>query len=253
MRSTNRWLVAILALLSSPAPAAPEKAGPSDLGRIEGVARGQGADLEQRWNVAAWQCGPRLGIEWRTPDGQLSASEDVVLDAAVPGRLAAYRLRRTNVGQQVEGVVRDGVLELEIRSAAGTRQARVPATPGLLAGPMLVRHAYRNLEGLRAGRELRADYLLGERATVIALRLVAERTAGAAAATTVRVEAASAMLRPFVPTTRLRFSADGALLGVSGRLLPQLGTAQAARPVDGELRVRNVQLAGGCGRPPEAA
>lgn len=253
MGNTKRWLIAIIVLMPGMALAAAAGDGPVESGRIEGVASGQGVDLGQRWNVAAWQCGPRLGIEWRTPDGRLSASEDVVLDAATPGRLALYRLVRENIGQQVEGVVRDGVLELEIRSAGSTRRARVTATPGLLAGPMLVRHAQRNLDALRLGRELKVDYLLGERAAVIALRLTAERDAAVGGGVTVRVAAASPILRPFVPETLLRFSVEGALLAVSGRLLPHLGTARAPRPVDGELQVRGVQLAGGCSRPAEAA
>lgn len=98
--------------------------------------------------------------------------------------------------------------------------------------PMLVRHAQRNLD---------------------ALRLTAERDVAVGGGVTVRVAAASPMLRPFVPATLLRFSVEGALLAVSGRLLPHLGTARAPRPVDGELRVRGVQLAGGCSRPAEAA
>ena len=253
MKTVVPALAALLLVLPATSSAADSPDASFSRDRIEGDARALGKDTGQRWRVSAWQCGARLGIEWRTADGRLSASEDVMLQPGSTDRLAGYRLSRANVGQHVEGNVRDGMLELQIRAAGKARVARLAVTPGLLAGPMLVRHAHRNLAALRAGRELRMDYLLGERGAVIGLQMIVERGAADGPGTTVRIDAASMLMRPFVPTTRLTFSAEDTLVRVTGRLLPQTGTADAPTPVDGELRIRDVQAAGGCGPPAAGA
>lgn len=252
MRIFVRALAALMVLLPTPQTAAGSPDADSFRDRLEGIARALGTDTDQRWHVSAWHCGSRLGIEWRTADGRLSASEDVILQPGSTDRLAGYRLSRENVGQHVEGTVRDGMLELRIRAAGKARVARLALTPGLLAGPMLVRYAHRNLAALRAGRELRMDYLLGESGAVIGLQMRVESGASDGPGTTVRIDAASMLMRPFVPTTRLTFSAEDTLVRVTGRLLPQAGTVDAPTPVDGELRIRDVQATGGCG-PPAAA
>jgi hypothetical protein len=72
----------------------------------------------------------------------------------------------------------------------------------------------------------------------------------------VHIEAASMLLRPFVPATTLVFDAAGGLRSMTGRLLPQAGDITKPKSLDGVLRIRPVQVAGleprmqsGCNNP----
>ena len=103
----------------------------------------------------------------------------------------------------------------------------------VLAGPTLITHLQSKLPELRRGRPVEMQYLVAEQAMVLGLRASATRY-GADGRTNLRVEASSALLRPFVPTTLISFDADGRFVGMQGRLLPQ---KQRGVPLDGVIRV----------------
>ena len=89
---------------------------------------------------------------------------------------------------------------------------------------MMVSLLQEHLPQLRAGREIVRSYLVPEQALV--LRLIARQSrAGAGGSISVSIQAASPLLRPFVPTTVLEFDAQNRLLRSSGRILPS--SAQA--------------------------
>jgi len=60
--------------------------------------------------------------------------------------------------------------------------------------------------------------------------------------TTVKLEAASMLFRPFVPATTLEFDGDGNLSSLSGRLLPQFSDVTKPKSLDGVLRLRAGEL-----------
>jgi hypothetical protein len=62
----------------------------------------------------------------------------------------------------------------------------------------------------------------------------------------VRLEAASLLMRPFVPPTVLEFDAAGQFVAMQGRLLPQLGPASQPQSLDGVMRVHDVPMQSSC-------
>lgn len=91
---------------------------------------------------------------------------------------------------------------------------------------------------LRAGRSLEFHYLLADRGTAIGF-IARGRIQGED--TEIALEASSALVRPFVPTTTFRFSPDGGLRQVTGRMLPVLGDAKSQKALDGVLKMSGPQ------------
>ena len=200
-------------------------------GRGEAVIRG-GSAAELRYLVVATHCADRLSTEWRHPDGSLAAAEEVEL---TDGRWSRYRLRRANLGQDLRAERQgDTVTITDATRSSGRPLARLTARGTLLAGPELVSFLQERLSALRAGRALEFQYLLADRGTALGF-IARGRVQGQE--TTIALEASSALVRPFVPTTTFRFAADGGLREVVGRMLPVVGDPRSQKPLDGVLQM----------------
>ena len=203
-------------------------------GRGEAVIRSGGAE-GLRYLVTASNCDDRLSTEWRHPDGSLAAVEEVEL---ADGRWTRYRLRRANVGQDLRAERRGDVVTITDVSRPDRGPARLTARGTLLAGPELVSFLAARLGELRAGRPFEFQYLLADRGTAIGF-IARGRIQGGD--TEVALEASSALVRPFVPATTFRFSPDGGLRQVAGRMLPVLGDTKSQKALDGVLKMSGPQ------------
>ena len=178
---------------------------------VEGDAVSRHGDqaTSYRWRVES--CNGRIRSEWRTAAGQMIAWDEVQF---ADGQFQRYRLVRPNLGQDmtVEG-----------------------GGKVVLAGPMLIEYARRNLGSLRGGRELRVRYLVAERGSTVELRMRASRVVRGR--TEILVDAASGLLRPFVPSAALEFDAAERFVGMQGQILPQLGSRARPEPVAAQVRV----------------
>ena len=204
-------------------------------GRGEAVIRSDGADASGRYLVNASRCGERLSTEWRHPDGALAASEEVEL---AEGRWVRYRLQRANIGQDLRAERRGDVVTITDGSPSARTPTRLSGRGTLLAGPELVFFLQSRLSDLRAGRSVTFQYLLADRGTTLGF---VARGAAEGAGTRVSLEASSALVKPFVPTTRFLFADDGGLREVVGRMLPVAGSTKAPKPLDGVLRMTATQ------------
>jgi hypothetical protein len=171
-----------------------------------------------QWRVE--NCEGRIRSEWRTAGGQIIAWDEVEFRGA---QFLRYRLVRPNLGQ-----------DMTLRGSGDVT----------LAGPMLIEFARRNLPTLRSGRELRVSYLVAERGSSVELRLRATRAAGPR--TEVVVDAASGLLRPFVPRASLQFDSAARFVGMEGQILPQLGSRSRPEPVAAQVRVLSHGLTSPC-------
>lgn len=219
-------------LIAASAVAAPSIA--VEGGRGEAVIRSGGA-AGLRYLVTASNCDDRLSTEWRHPDGTLAAVEEVEL---ADGRWTRYRLRRANLGQDLRAERRGDVVTITDASRPGRGPVRLTARGTLLAGPELVSFLGARVAELRAGRSLEFHYLLADRGTAIGF-IARGRIQGED--TEIALEASSALVRPFVPTTTFRFSPDGGLRQVTGRMLPVLGDAKSQKALDGVLKMSGPQ------------
>jgi len=168
--------------------------------------------------------------DWRDAEGVLVAREELRYRG---DEWLQYRLERVNVGQSIS-VSRDGeLIEVDIREPRKQRRVRLHVEGEVYAGPTLITRIQEALPELRRGRVVELQYLVAEQAMIIGLRATSTAS-GAGGHTNVRIEASSALLRPFVPTTWVRFDARGDFLGMQGRLLPQV---ERAAGLDGVIRI----------------
>ena len=200
-------------------------------------------DSGKRFSFSTGQCGQRLFVEWRDPQGRLAASEDVELTADDWSR---YRLERPTIHQKIIGSVVGHELTLDIERDGVIERKQVTLKAPLVAGPLLIRRLQRALPTLRAGEPLELDYLIADQATVLRLRIQRERDTGGpllgsvtagVGILRVRVQAASPWMRPFVPETWLTFDAEDELITMRGRLLPLEGSASRPQPLAGVLNL----------------
>jgi hypothetical protein len=207
-----------------------------------------------RFAVGAERCGDAVISEWRDAEGRVVAHEQLDLQGEVWVR---YRLRRNSVRQDVQAVRDGNLVRVQIRNGNRERSVSLPAQPELIAGPLLVPFLHSRLVELRRGRPVDFAYLVADRGLRLQLRAslqpgngiggagtvgIAERFAH----TTVRLEAASLLMRPFVPPTVLGFDATGRFVAMQGRLLPQLGPVGEPQSLDGVMRVHDVPMQLSC-------
>ena len=199
----------------------------------------QGAWHGTRMAFEAWRCGSAMQSAWRASDGRVVAEEELAFDGE---RWVRYRLHRPNVALEVVARREADGVRLTIRQGSDTRQVSLRSAGELIAGPTLVTHLAGSLPRLRAGKTAEFDYLVADHGMV--LRLRAKSTGGAVGGiASIRLEAASPLLRPFVPPTTLQFDERGELLSMSGRLVPQAGDVKNPQSLEGVLRIRPVTLA----------
>ena len=202
-----------------------------------------GASDGLRFVFDAWRCGSSVHSAWRQGDGNMVAAEELDLEGE---QWVRYRLHRPNVAQDVVAVRSGRIVNLTIRQGGSTRRVTLQTGAELLAGPALVNHIATSLPQLRAGEPLEFDYLIPEEAMILRLRASLAQPAAVAdpaVITAVRIQAASVLLRPFVPMTTLVFGVDGDLRSLTGRLLPVSANAKKLKSLDGVLRIRPVHLA----------
>lgn len=222
----------LCAFLAPPARSTPSTVEAVVLG--DATVQGRGAAAPRRLQLRVTRCPDRMQSEWRSSDGRLLASDDVLISV---GEFTRYTLARENLGQRITVTHAGG--QLEFRSGAGAPVRSVSVEPGiaLLAGPMLVTYVAERLAALRAGRSLLVGYVIAERGMVLRLRIDVHAY-GADGGLEVHADAASPLLRPFVPTMSMSFDAAQALVSMSGRILPQDGTGSQAVPIDARVTLR---------------
>jgi len=197
-----------------------------------------------RMAFEALGCGEWLHSKWRDGGGRVVAKEELVFEG---DRWVRYRLHRPNIAQDVMAQRTAAGYRLTIRQGDTSRTVELTARGELLAGPTLISHVSASLPALRAGKVDEFDYLIAEQGMVLRLRARFDSTA-ADGSTAVRLEAASLLLRVFVPPTLLRFDRQGELLSMTGRLVPQAGDAKNPQSLDGVLRLRPAALAASASR-----
>ncbi len=199
-----------------------------------------GAGEGPRFRVDAWRCQNEVHSRWRGGDGRVVAEEELAFEGE---RWVRYRLQRPTVAQDVVATREGETLRLVIRNGESRKQITLATTQTVLAGPMLVDHLSEKLPRLRAGKAVEFDYLVPDHGLVLRLRATLEGSARTSESR-VRVEAASLLMRAFVPNTKLVFDDSGVLRLMSGRLLPQLGDVTKPKSLDGVLRVKTVNVSG---------
>lgn len=193
-----------------------------------------------RFRFDAWRCQNEAYSRWRGGDGRVVAEEELAFEGE---RWVRYRLQRSTIAQDIVATREGDTLRLVIRNGESRKQITLTTSPTVLAGPLLVDHLSEKLPRLRAGKPVEFDYLVPDHGLVLRLRATLEggtRTAESR----VRVEAASLLMRAFVPNTKLVFDDSGVLRSMSGRLLPQLGDVTKPKSLDGVLRMKTVSISG---------
>lgn len=199
-----------------------------------------GAGEGSRFRFDAWRCQSEVHSRWRSGDGRVVAEEELAFEGE---RWVRYRLQRPTIAQDVVATREGDTLRLVIRNGESRKQITLATTQTVLAGPLLVDHLAEKLPRLRAGKSVEFDYLVPDHGMVLRLRATLEGGARTAESR-VRVEAASLLMRAFVPNTKLVFDDSGVLRSMTGRLLPQLGDVTKPKSLDGVLRVRAVNVSG---------
>ena len=202
------------------------------------VAAGTGEG--SRFRFDAWRCQNEVHSRWRSGDGRVVAEEELAFEGE---RWVRYRLQRPTIAQDVVATREGDTLRLVIRNGESRKQITLATTQTVLAGPLMVDHLAEKLPRLRAGKSVEFDYPVPDHGMVLRLRATLEGGARTAESR-VRVEAASLLMRAFVPNTKLVFNDSGVLRSMTGRLLPQLGDVTKPKSLDGVLRVTTVNISG---------
>ena len=188
------------------------------------------AERGARFEFGGGRCGVFGYSEWRDGAGVAIAREELIYNDAA---WQPYRLQRMAVAQDVEATREGDFIHLDIRDGERRRKVRLEVEGEVLAGPTLITYLQGKLRDLRRGKPVELQYLVAEQAMVLGLRATTTGY-GAGGLTNVRLEASSALLRPFVPTTLITFDDEGRFVGMQGRLLPQ---RQRGVALDGVIRV----------------
>ena len=188
------------------------------------------AERGARFAFGGGRCGVFGYSEWRDGAGVTIAREELIYDGAAWQR---YRLQRMTISQDVEATREGDFIHLDIRDGERRRKVRLEVEGEVLAGPTLITYLQAQLRDLRRGKPVELQYLVAEQAMLLGLRATITGY-GAGGLTNVRLEASSALLRPFVPTTLITFDDEGRFVGMQGRLLPQ---RQRGVALDGVIRV----------------
>jgi hypothetical protein len=199
-----------------------------------------GAGEGSRFRFDAWRCQNEVHSRWRNGDGRVVAEEKLAFEGE---RWVRYRLQRPTIAQDVVATREGNTLRLVIRNGESRKQVTLATSHSVLAGPMLVDHLSDKLATLRGGKAVEFDYLVPDHGMVLRLRATLDGSVRGTESR-VRVEAASILMRAFVPNTKLVFDDSGVLRSMTGRLLPQLGDVTKPKSLDGVLRVTTVNISG---------
>lgn len=174
-----------------------------------------------RWSVEL--CGTRMRSEWRDASGALVAWDEVTQAGPAASR---YDVVRVTSGQSFNArfLGREIVIDSATNGRSLDRDHVSTDGEAVIAGPMLIALVQEQLPRIRAGEELVRSYLVPEKSLVLRLRARRSQT-GADGSISVLIQAASPLLRPFVPTTLLDFDGRDRLVRSSGHILPLEGAA----------------------------
>ena len=209
-------------LLATGCNAAQPASQTSPLKRWEGDA--VSVDTPQRkfrWSVE--RCGPRLRSEWRDASGALVAWDEVTQSGVAANRYDVMRVKSTE-SYSASFQNREIIIDSAKNGRSLGRERIGTHGDAVVAGPMLIALVQEQLSRIRAGEDLVRSYLIPEKPMV--LRLLARRLqTSAGGSISVLIQAASPLLRPFVPTTVLEFDGRDQLIRSSGHILPLQGAA----------------------------
>ncbi|MFM7275646.1 MAG: hypothetical protein ACKO4A_17700 [Gammaproteobacteria bacterium] len=176
--------------------------------QVEGIARplAGGPELYREQHLFS---GRSHRIDYIAPDGQRIAEK--ILDYSCSDTAPAFEQTDLRDGQRSGGAWSAEGYRLE----RGTESRLLESPEGeLVASSGFDRYVRRHREALRAGETLEFDFALAERLGTLRLRI--RREDAAAGTQAFRVEAASVLLRPFVPAIRLDYDEAGRLMRYRG-------------------------------------
>ena len=195
-----KWRYVLPLLLIAPAPWAGEQ--------VEGIARplAGGPEIYREEHVFS---GSSHRIDYLSPDGQRIAEK--TLDYSCSDTAPAFEQTDLRDGERSGGAWSAEGYRLE----RGSESRLLESPEGeLVASSGFDRYVRRHREALAAGETLEFDFALAERLGTLRLRIKREDAAEGIQA--FRVEAASALLRPFVPAIRLDYDDAGRLMRYRG-------------------------------------
>lgn len=186
-----------------------------------------------RWTLTQTPEG-RLGSRFFTPEGQLAAEDELVLEN---GAFQSYSYVRPNIGEQARVERRGEQLVFTQTWRGETRRSEEEFSEEFLAGPLVVPYIQERWAALVQGQELRIRYGVPDQLRSFGFGLrMAPGHPETASGWAVVMRAESFVVRLFVDPIYFFFSPDGQIFyGMKGRTLPVAVKGDEPQAVDAEL------------------